>query len=229
MKDTQQIETDVPSELPPMAHKRAAVVVGRFQPPTKGHYKVISGVKKFIRQHPELKLEASPIVVVIGGSKSDEDKKRNPLSVEERMLFMRSSGHADGVRFFTATDAFKAFELLRTEGYEPVAVAAGQDRLKAYEHILDKFFKGPGDKPIKHYAISLERAKDSIVTKDDDAVDQTLEGGKDSGEFKTEEISGSLARRAVELGYEPEFAKIVGLEDKPKLAKKMFDKIKASL
>ena len=38
-------------------------------------------------------------------------------------------------------------------------------------------------------------------------------------------MSGSLARRAVELGYEDVFAEIVGLEDKPALAKKMFDKI----
>jgi glycosyltransferase involved in cell wall biosynthesis len=221
-----------PASLPPVGSKRVAVVVGRFNPPTKGHYEVISAVKKFIRQHPELRLETGPAVVVIGGSKADTDKKRNPLTVEERTVFMKASGRADGALFFSAPDAFKAFSTLREKGYEPVVVAAGSDRLKAYKDILDKYFKGPDDKPITHHTLALARDADAVETKKGEksaAVDSTLESGKDSGKFSTSEISGSLARRAVELGYEEEFAKIVGLENKPDLAKKMFGKIKASL
>src|ERR1039458_5866482 len=119
MNDTQnQLElTAILEDLAPMANKKVAVFIGRMQPPTSGHYAVINTVKKFIRQHKELGLEAGPAIVIIGGSKSDADKKRNPLSVEEREIFMKASGLANGVLFFTATNAFDAFTTLREKGY----------------------------------------------------------------------------------------------------------------
>lgn len=61
------------------------------------------------------------------------------------------------------------------------------------------------------------------------AMDAALADMLDGGDISTDMVSGSIARRAVELGYEPEFAKIVGLEKKPALAKKMFDKIKSAI
>lgn len=231
MKDIQQqLEMNALFEdLAPMADKKVAVVIGRFNPPTKGHYAVIDTVKKFIRQNKKLGLEASPAVIIIGGSKSDADKKKNPLSAEERELFMKSSGKANGAMFFIAPNAFAAFSMLREKGYEPVAIAAGTDRIDDYKKMLDKYFLTPDEQPIEHHAIHLERDEDAIE-KDKDAkkaaMDKALETAKKKGsDIDTDLVSGSLARRAVELGYEPEFAKIVGLEDKPALAKKMFDKI----
>ena len=104
------------------------MVIGRFNPPTKGHYAVINTVKKFIRENKNLGLEAGPVVVIVGGSKSDADKQRNPLSVEERELFMKASGYTNGCTFLSAKNAFEAFGLLRDKGFEPIAVAAGTDR-----------------------------------------------------------------------------------------------------
>lgn len=232
MNDIQNQELNALFEdLAPMATKKVAVVTGRFNPPTKGHYAVIDQVKKFIRQNKSLGLEAGPAVVIIGGSKSDADKKRNPLSAEEREVFMKASGKANGCTFFIAPNAFAAFALLREKGYEPIAFACGQDRMKDYMTLLDKHFTDNG-KPIKHYGIELTRDEDAIETKKDAksaAIENTLEKLKKSGSIAIDEVSGSIARRAVELGFEPEFAKIVGLEDKPVLAKKMFDKIKAAL
>ncbi len=233
-----QVALGVPSnnllleELAPMASKKVAVIIGRFNPPTKGHYAVIDAVKKFIRQHKELGLEAGPAVVIIGGGKSDADKKRNPLSVEERTIFMKSSGKTNGVLFFSAKNAFEAFSMLRERGYEPVVVAAGPERLTGYKQILDNYFKTDDGKPITHHSLTLTRDEEAVETKKKEKaanVDSKLDALKGAAELKIKEVSGSLARRAVELGYEPEFAKIVGLEDKPELAKKMFDKIKASL
>jgi|SRR5579859_486893 len=231
MNDIENIDALFES-LAPVGSKRVAVVIGRFNPPTKGHYAVFGAVKKFIREHPELKLEAGPAVVIIGGGKSDDDKKKNPLSVAERMVFMKASGKANGVTFFTAPDAFAAFSMLRDKGYEPIVVAAGPERLPGYKQILDKYFKTNDGKSIVHHSLALSRDEDSVETKKKEknaAVDSTLTGLKDDGAVKLDKVSASLARRAVELGYEPEFAKIVGLEHNPKLAKKMFDKIKAAL
>lgn len=216
-------------DLAPMASKKVAVVIGRFNPPTKGHYAVIDTVKKFIRQNKDLGLEATPVVIIIGGSKSDADKKKNPLTAEERELFMKSSGNANGVVFFIASNAYAAFSLLREKGYEPIAFAAGTDRVDDYKKILDKYFLTPDGMPIKHYPIHLARDA-AAIEKDKDAkkaaMDRALDSAKNTGsKIDTDIVSGSLARRAVELGYEEEFASIVGLENKPGLAKKMFDKI----
>lgn len=211
--------------------KKVAVVIGRFNPPTMGHYTVINAVKKFIKSNPKLGLEVTPVVVVIGGSKSDLDLARNPLSVDERILFMTSSGQANGVIFMSAKNAFEAFANIRAKDMEPIAIAAGSDRLPDYLKILDKHFTDEGS-PIKHHGIRLERDADAVETKKEDkdtALNRALKELKNKGNIDVDMVSGSLARRAVELDYKEEFAKIVGLESKPVLAQKMFNKIKAAL
>jgi len=220
MSSTPKSKAEPKKELPPVGSKKVAVVIGRFNPPTKGHYAVVDQVKKFIRKNPALGLEAAPAVVIIGGSKSDADKQRNPLSAHDRQIFMKASGLANGVNFSTAPNAFAAFAQLREAGYEPIAVAAGEDRAEDYLRILNGYFKD-GEKPIKHYKITLARTGE-----DGDGV---LKKMKKSGDVDVSAVSGSIARRAVELGYLPEFTKIVGLEHKPALAKKLFDKIAAAI
>jgi len=219
-------------DLSPMGKKRVAVVLGRFQPPTAGHYEVIKKVIKFIKSNPNLGLEFSPVVVVIGGSKSDDDHSRNPLSVSDRINFMKASGNTNGVVFLTASNAFTALSSLRDQGYEPIAVAAGSDRIDDYLSILNKHFKKPDGTEIKHYKIELPRDENAVLTKKGEksqALDAALNDLHKDGDISTDIISGSLARRAVELGYEKEFAEIVGLAHKPELAKKMFSKIKSSM
>lgn len=205
---------------------RAAVMVGRMNPPTAGHYKVIDTMKSFIRKNPDLKLSATPIVVVVEGEKTSQDKQLNPLTAEERIKFMSGSGKANGVIFITAASAFAGFEAVREAGYEPIAIAAGSDRIDKYMGVLDKYFTKPDGAKIKHVAIGLERAKQE---KKSGAMEQALDALKAGTDLDTSEVSGSMARRAVELGYEEEFAQIVGLGNKPKLAKMMFDKVKASM
>jgi len=228
-----QLETSLLLEdAPPPGSKRVAVVIGRFNPPTKGHYEVINQVKQFIKKNIDLQLEAIPVVVVIGGSKADTDKMKNPLSIDERIIFMQSSGKADGVKFMTAKNAFDALTHLRSNDLEPIAIAAGSDRITDYIRILDKYFKDENDKSIKHYRIELKRNSKATETNTEDkqqSMDSTLASMKSGDDISVDLVSGSLARRAVELGYEKEFAEIVGLEDKPALAQKLFDKVKAAL
>ena len=221
------------AEIPKMADKRVAVILGRFNPPTKGHYRLFDTTIKFIKSNKNLKLEALPIVVVIGGSSSDKDKTKNPLSIEQRIHFMENSGKANLVKFLSAPNAFAAFSLLREQGYEPIAIAAGPDRIDSYLTLLDKYFKTPDETPIVHHAIELSRS-DSAIAKDKEekkaAIDKTLKTAKEKQHnIDIDDISASLARRAVELGYEEEFNKIVGLEHKPELANKMFKAIAKSL
>lgn len=210
--------------------KRAAVIVGRFNPPTIGHYAVVQTVKKFIEANPELKLDVVPIVVVIEGKETSKDKLRNPLTADERISFMKGSGKADGVRFLKAASAFLAFEECRKAGFEPIAVAAGSDRGGNYLEMLNKYYKAADGSDIKHSLIELPRAgtNESEEKLDKDAALADVLRYTDA-DIPVTMVSASLARLAVQRDEREKFAIIVGLTDKPDLANMMFNKIKAAM
>jgi uncharacterized protein YneF (UPF0154 family) len=211
--------------------KRAAVVIGRFNPPTIGHYAVMTAVKKFIKNNPELKLEAVPIVVVVEGEKTSKDKNRNPLSGDDRIAFMTASGKADGIKFLKAGSAMDAFHAVRRAGFEPIAVAGGTDRAENYLQMLDKYFKTDGGKPIEHKLIELPRGGSNAKTNEGIDSDASLADvlKYTDKDLPISMVSASLARLAVKKGEREKFAIIVGLTDKPDLANKMFNKIKAAM
>lgn len=218
--------------LPPEQPKKVAFAIGRFQPPTRGHYKIIDKLKEFIRKNPKLGLEAQPVVVIVAGEKSSEDKQKNPLTADERISFMKASGKANGVVFLTSKSAFFALGAIRDAGYEPIAIGAGTDRAEGYLKMLKKSFTHPDGSEIDHVIIpGLDRTEGAIATKKDEkksALDKALEKLQASGNLEDEEVSGSIARRAVELGYVEEFTQIVGLEHKPELANLLFKKLQKS-
>lgn len=233
--NTQQQLDALFEDTPPPGKKRVAVILGRFNPPTKGHYELINRVRTYIKAHPDLNLEASPVVVVIGNDKKEktpEDMMKNPLTVHERIVFMNASGLVNGVKFAHAKNAFEALTGLRKNNMEPIAIAAGSDRIDDYMRILDEYFKTEDGKPIKHERIHVARDDDAIETdkkKKQSSIDDILNAMKDGDDPAIDAVSGTLARRAVELGYQDEFAKIVGLEVNPKLAAKLYAKVKAAL
>lgn len=223
-------------DLPGRQPKKVVVAVGRFNPPTRGHYKVIDAMKAFVREHPHLGLEATPVVVIVAGSSSDKDKTRNPLSGEERRSFMESSGRANGVKFLVAPSAFAAFTEVRKAGMEPVVVAAGSDRLPGYLKLLDDYFTEDGTptkkggKSIKHHSVpGLERDADSDADDGEAYFQKVIDMINDGDAVDDDMISGSLARYAVKKGEKKALAYITGLEKKPKLAERLFDKLKGAL
>lgn len=209
---------------------RAAVMVGRFQPPTAGHYEVIDKMKTFMREKKDLNLH-TPVVVIVDGEKTGKDKTKNPLTAEERMKFMEASGRANGVKILIAPSGFAAFEEVRKAGLEPIAIAAGSDRADSYLDLLDKYFTNADGGPVKHIKVDgLQReGLDDTPKNNSTTMEKALEKLKEGGKLDIAEVSGSMARRAVELGYPEEFAQIVGLGNKPRLAQLMFNKIKASM
>lgn len=218
----QQEEKILYENVPPPGKKKVAVIIGRFNPPTKGHYHLINTVKKYIKNNKKLDLEAMPVLVIIAGSKSDHDKSKNPLTGEERLKFMKASGKADGVKFLTAKTAFEALNVVRENDYEPIAIAGGEERAADYLRMLDKYFKDANGEDIKHHEIELPRKESATKGTEEDhtKILDKLKGGKTAN---IAEISASLARTAAKLGYLEEFSHLVDLEDKPVLAKKMFD------
>jgi hypothetical protein len=211
-----------------MGSKRVAVAVGRFNPPTKGHYHVFDQLKSFIRKNPNLKLESTPVVLIISGKNTRHDKEKNPLSSRDVISFIKASGLANGVICATGTNVMEGFNALRKYGFEPIAVAGGEERVGAYIELLSKYFRGPSGEKIKRYKIELNREKSAISDSKEDKK-RLLDRMKGGYEPDIDEISASLAKLAVELGYEDVFQKIVGLESKPELAKSMFKKLKEAL
>lgn len=205
---------------------RAVVAVGRFQPPTRGHYKLMGAMKAFIRDNHDLNLSVHPVVVIVAGEKSSSDKSKNPLSADERKSFMESSGKANGVKFLIAGSAFAAFEEVRKAGFEPIAIAAGTDRAAGYLKMLDKYFAKADGTEIKHVAVpGLERDQDDEVGDGPEAFDMIINMINDGDEVDDAQVSGTLARYAAKKGEEKAFAYLVGLEKKPKLAQKLMSKI----
>jgi Cytidylyltransferase-like len=209
--------------------RRAAVTVGRFNPPTIGHYKVIDAMKAFIRKRKDLRLEAMPVVVIIEGGKTSKDKDKNPLSAGERERFMKASGKANGVHFLSAPSAFAAFEEVRKAGLEPVAIAAGSDRAPRYMEMLDKYFTSKAGETIeRHLVPGLERDADNNYEDGDEAFQRVLDVISAGEDVPLSMISGSLARYAARTGQAGPFAYITGLTEKPALAKKLLTKVKGS-
>lgn len=202
--------------------KLAVVAVGRFNPPTAGHYKVIDLMKKFAR----LNKGYTPIVVVVAGAGTSKDLHKNPLTAEDRVKFMTASGKANGVKFIISKSAFDAFEDVRKEGFEPVAIAAGSDRGSKYLEMLDKYFTKADGSKIKHQVMpGLDEREDP----EDDGVpsEEILKMAEDGEEIPVHMISGSMARLAVTMGYQNAFSKILGVDRK--LSDLIFKKVKASL
>lgn len=185
--------------------KNAVVCIGRFNPPTVGHYRVFDQMKEYIANHKKLGLVTMPIVVVIRGEKTDP--KLNPLTAAESIKFMEASGRAHGVKFLVAKNAFDAFMQVREAGFEPLVIAAGSDRAADYKRLLDSSFKDENDKPITHFKLELIRDDSSTVNE--------------------KAASSTLARAAAQHDYFDEFKKITGLEDV--LATKLFNLVKERL
>lgn len=202
--------------------KKAVVMVGRLNPPTGGHYKVIDLMKKFQRANKGV----DPVVVIVDGAKSGKDKAKNPLTAEERIKFIQASGKANGVKIISAPSAFAAFEEVRKAGYEPYAVAAGSDRAAKYIELLDKYFTAADGSKLKHVVMpGLDERSDP----DDDGVpsEEVLELAENGEDIPIHMISGSMARLAVKLGKKKAFAKILGVDQK--LADMIFKKVAAAL
>lgn len=201
---------------------RAVVMVGRMNPPTAGHYKVIDLLKKFARENKGV----VPIVVVVAGKETSKDLAKNPLSAEDRIKFMQASGKANGVKFITSGSAFAAFEDVRKAGLEPYAIAAGSDRGAKYLEMLDKYFTAADGSKLEH--VIMPGLKDREDPDDEGTPsEEVLELAEKGEDIPVHLISGSMARLAVKMGLKNAFSKIVGVDRK--LSDLIFKKVEAAL
>lgn len=223
------------ADIPPMQQRRVAMFIGRCNPVHLGHIKVIGSMAPVIRTYNENeknKLETTPVIVIIVGKETSKDKCRNPLSYDDIVSVMKATGQIDNKAIYIkASSAFDAFVKVRERGYEPIMVFGGSDRGDSddspYKDMLDKYFTQQNGSPIKHKYISVKR--DSVVDLGDTAQETLLNMIEKDGDVNVEQVSGTLARKAVSMGLHRAFAAITGLTKKEKLCSILFKKIQRGL
>jgi len=203
--------------------KPTVVLIGRFSPPTSAHYELAHKAQAFAREEDNAKKEYSPLpfIIVVDGKETRRDKIRNPLTAQQSVQFLQASGKCNGCKIIVADNAIDGFNKVRKMGYEPTALAVGSDRAPGYIKLLNN-----QEPSVKHIVIpGISDREDNSLS----AMNTILARMRKDQDIDMDEISSSLAKHAAEEGYFPEFAKIVGLEDKLGLAKKLYNIVQHSL
>jgi len=132
------------------AEKKVSVIVGRFNPWTRGHNSIIDEAKY-------------PVVIgLVKSSKTSMDKERNPFDFElQKEIIERANDPriVDVVKFSSANIP-QIISDLRDMGYEPKQLLAGTDRAKAYQEQIDRY------PPKINSDLKLK-----VLTRDEDASD----------------------------------------------------------
>lgn len=116
--------------------KVAVFTFGRFNPPTRGHAKLIATVERIAKE-----INGDPFVFV---SRS-HDRDKNPLTFEDKLLFMRKMfPNTNVIENDQIKNPFNASGYLGSHlKYTDVVLVAGSDRVSEYEKRFtnpDKYF-----------------------------------------------------------------------------------------
>ena len=113
------------------AGEKLTIAFGRFNPPTSGHEKLLDATKR----------NAAGGEYKIYPSRS-EDPKKNPLSPDEKISFMRKMYPSHGERIVNDTDMKTIFDVLQKadeDGYGSVNIMVGADRQAEFEKLATKY------------------------------------------------------------------------------------------
>lgn len=104
--------------------KHIELFLGRMQPIHIGHKKIIDSM-------------TNPVVVIVKGGKTSEDKSRNPLSAEYQEKLLKKV--SPGVEVSVSPNGFLPGILgyFRKQGKEVVKIYAGADRIEGYKTAIN--------------------------------------------------------------------------------------------
>lgn len=112
--------------------KHVAITFGRFNPPHAGHGKLMDAVKSHAGDSGNYRIYPS----------RSQDHKKNPLHPEQKIEHMRGmfKGHKDAIQ--NSEQHRNIFDILRDlhdEGHEHVTMVVGDDRVKEFENLTQKY------------------------------------------------------------------------------------------
>lgn len=127
----QQVEMP-PEEEQPQEIRGVSILIGRFNPPSKFHEKLIKfGFDAAKRKGYEYRIYPSRI----------EDGQTNPLNASEKISLMRFM-FKDYAEYIVDSDEMKTIydilESLYNDGYTEVSIVVGQDRLGEFQSLVHK-------------------------------------------------------------------------------------------
>ena len=108
-----------------------SITFGRFNPPTTGHEALIRRVKS-VSTNGEYRIYPS----------RTEDPKKNPLSPEEKINYMRKAYPEHSARIINSPDMRTIFDVLGTldsEGFSSVNIVVGGDRVSEFNSLANKY------------------------------------------------------------------------------------------
>ena len=132
--DVSPIMEGLTVDYPDQGKKPVNMFVGRFQPFTLGHAKVIDTISK---------QNGHPVVVILIKSKTKkkEDAFKRPYDEETQLAMLnklKSKYPIEKVYILDRAAIDYMFNAMRADGYEPVLWGTGSDRLKTYSYQVDK-------------------------------------------------------------------------------------------
>ncbi len=112
--------------------KHVAITFGRFNPPHAGHSKLMDAVKSHAGDSGNYRIYPS----------RSQDHKKNPLHPEQKIAHMRGmfKNHKDAIQ--NSEQHRNIFDILRDlhdEGHEHVTMVVGDDRVKEFENLTQKY------------------------------------------------------------------------------------------
>ena len=112
--------------------KHVAITFGRFNPPHAGHGKLLDAVKAHGGDSGNYRIYPS----------RSQDHKKNPLTAQQKVEHMRKmfKGHKDAIQNNEAhRNIFDILRDLHDEGHEHVTMVVGDDRVKEFETLANKY------------------------------------------------------------------------------------------
>lgn len=181
-------------------NKTAVFTFGRFNPPTKGHEKLIN------RLH-DLALGVGSEAFVFTGQ--THDKNKNPLTYDKKINFLQ--------QFFPETNivddksikgVFDALGYLESNGFKKVYMVVGEDRVSEFRDMITPYISSYNPNVDPDKALNFQE------------FDVISAGHRDPDADGIEGISGSKARELASSGEEEDFIKYAAPSTKNTMLKR---------
>ena len=177
-----------PGDAKPRGSDDLTIAFGRFNPPTKGHEKLLRAAEK-AAAGGDIKIYPS----------RTQDKKKNPIDPDMKISYMRKMFPKFEEQIINDPEMRSIFDVLiaaSEEGYKSINIVVGADRLGEFENLAMKYngelydfeeirtiSAGPREDDAEGVAgVSASKLRKAVVDDDYKAFKRGLPGGIDDGD-----------------------------------------------
>lgn len=111
---------------------RIVIVYGRFNPLTYAHDLMIEHARSYAHKNRyDFKIFTT----------HTHDKKKNPLSYEEKIKILEHLYGSHYIQIFNKSDIFSIIEFLERSNYDEIEIFVGGDRIKHFKELINDQYK----------------------------------------------------------------------------------------